>query len=321
MVDGKFDFWYEGTSQTSNGYGSATMRFCDHTGSTKTHSREELALGTTLPNIHVPTARFYSRTSVTSVAGSTNYVRLQQKIENGNTLAGKIVTVSFFGKADAAKTLGVTLSQGFGVGGSGTTYILPDSVSTISLTSTWQYYSVVFTIPSLSYKTVVYDSSHVLYLNFWFDAGSSVSINTLGLGMPQQSGTFDIACVQLEEGSVATPFEELPAEVALSSVMRYFQQIVLATDAPISYAPANIAKTGLYPVPVVMRALPTATFSTQTGGIAKTNSGTSKATSTSLTINTYTHRHFDIRAAFASYTYAAGDFLYLSCTLNLDARL
>ena len=39
----------------------------------------------------------------------------------------------------------------------------------------------------------------------------------------QQSGTFDIACVQLEEGTEMTPFEELPLSLSMARVDRYYE--------------------------------------------------------------------------------------------------
>ena len=62
-----------------------------------------------------------------------------------------------------------------------------------------------------------------LELRFWFDAGSSFNSRTNSLG--QQSGTFDIAQVQLEAGSVATPFEIRPIGTELLMCQRYYQSL------------------------------------------------------------------------------------------------
>lgn len=47
IIDGNFDHWFEGTSQTSAGYGSDTMWNNSNVGTTKIHSRQTLALGET----------------------------------------------------------------------------------------------------------------------------------------------------------------------------------------------------------------------------------------------------------------------------------
>ena len=57
----------------------------------------------------------------------------------------------------------------------------------------------------------------------FFDAGSNYNSRTDSLG--QQSGTFDIAQVQLEEGSVATPFEVRPIGTELALCQRYYYRI------------------------------------------------------------------------------------------------
>ena len=62
------------------------------------------------------------------------------------------------------------------------------------------------------------NNDHYLQIQIWFDAGSLL-FPLLG----QQSGTFDIAQVQLEEGSVATPFENRPIGLELSLCQRYYE--------------------------------------------------------------------------------------------------
>lgn len=218
LVDGRFDFWYEGTNQTTSGYGSDTMWKNTHTGSSKTHSRQPLTPGVDLPAIEVPTAKYFSRTVVTSVAGSGNRVAKFYEIENVRTLAGKTVTFSFYAKADAARSIGILFSQNFGTGGS-TKVFFPTGGVLFNITTSWARYSATFVVPSVSGKTIATDGTDSIGGGFYFDAGSATALPALG----QQSGTFDIACVQLEEGSVATPFEELPIEVSQQRLSRYFK--------------------------------------------------------------------------------------------------
>jgi hypothetical protein len=75
--------------------------------------------------------------------------------------------------------------------------------------------------PSISGKTLGTDNNSSLGLNIWFDAGSDYNSRTDSLG--QQSGTFDIAQVQVEPGAVATTFERRPIGMELSLCQRYFQ--------------------------------------------------------------------------------------------------
>lgn len=219
IIDGKFDFWYEGTSQTSNGYGSDTMWYNQSTGSTKVHSMQALVAGVDLPAIDVPTATQFSRTVVTSVAGANNFVVKIQRIEFVQTLAGKTVTLSFYAKTNSAKNIAIALEQNFGATGSSAIYSI--GAQLVGLTTSWQRFTRTITIPSISGKTISGGGDY-LSVQFAFDIGSGYSSLWAGLG--QQSGTFDIACVQLEEGSVATPFEELPPEISENRLNRYYEE-------------------------------------------------------------------------------------------------
>ncbi len=218
--DGALNFWYEGTSQTGSGYGSDTMWRNDATGTTKTHTQQKLTPGVDLPCLDAPSLVYFSRTVVTSVAGANNYAVKYQNIDDVRTLAGKQVMLSFYAKSDATKNIAVAFSQCFGSGGSTTVRVTSQLVA---LSSTWHRYSVQVTLPSIAGKTIGTDS--YLQFGFWFDAGSSAVATYSIANVGQQSGTFDIAGVQLEEGTAATPFEELPIEVSKQRVDRYYELI------------------------------------------------------------------------------------------------
>lgn len=316
IIDGKFDFWYEGTSQTTSGYGSDTMWRNRNNGTTKTHSRQSLTVGVDLPAIDCPPAKYFSRTVVTSVAGASNYCDKYQPIESVRTLAGKNAVFSFYAKADSSKNIGIYLYQNFGTGGSPSTSITV-GLQLVALTTAWKKYSVVIAVPSISGKTIGTNGDDTLNLTFTFDAGSSTGASIVG----QQSGTFDIACVQLEEGSVATPFEELPLDITEHQINRYYQYIYISVDSPIGYSPSGNTTSQIFTRAVPMRAIPAQTFSPQTGGLVKTYGGAIKSTSTSLSSPHCTHFYFDIQCTFSSYTYAAGDFVNITTYSIADARL
>lgn len=222
IVDGRFDFWYEGTTSTADGFGAATMWWNTNIYSTKVVTRQPLTAGVDLPAIDCPTAKYFQRTVVTSVPNSGSGVNMYQKMEDASLLAGKTVTVSFYAKADSAKNIAVEAYQTFGSGGTPSGGVaIP--MKLITLTSSWAKYTATINIPSVTGKTFGTDNNTALALLFWFDAGADFSGRTLGLG--QQSGTFDLACIQLEEGSVATPFEELPIEISQMRVNRYYQRL------------------------------------------------------------------------------------------------
>ena len=224
IINGNFDVWqYKDAGltypQTSSAYGSDDRYKNIHNGSTKIHSQ----VATTDTERALFNASFFSRTVVTSVAGANNYVIKQQPIENVTKLAGKTVTLSFLAKADSNKNIAIEFSQYFGTGGTPSATLEGIGSQIVSLTSTWQKKTITLTIPNIVGKTLGTDGVHTtaLWLIIWFDAGSTYNTRSASLG--QQNGTFDIAQVQLEEGSVATPFENRPYGLELSLCQRYYQ--------------------------------------------------------------------------------------------------
>lgn len=212
IINGNFDIWQRGTSGAS-GYISDRWRTLTG-GSTAAISRQAFTLGQTdVPN----EPEYFHRVVATSVAGAGNLVVMQQRVEFARTFAGQTVTLSFWAKADAAKNMAVEFSQDFGVGGSA--FVSAIGVTTIALTTAWQKFTVTVATTSIAGKTIGSQSS--FDLTFWFDAGSDYNARSNSLG--QQSGTFDIAQVQLEAGSVATPFERRPVGTELALCQRYYE--------------------------------------------------------------------------------------------------
>ena len=220
VINGNFDFWNQATSQTTNGYGSADIWFNNHSGSTKTTSRQAFSIGQT----DVPgNPTYYCRTVVSSVAGASNSVSLRHRVENVSHLSGKTVTLTFYAKADSAKDIAILIGQNFGTGGSPSSYVNVD-VNTITLSTAFQKFTYTIDIPSVSGKTLGTDDNDYLEVVFWFDAGSSVDAFTNSLG--QQSGTFDIARVSLVEGDATNEDDPFPAyDISIEAlrVKRYFE--------------------------------------------------------------------------------------------------
>lgn len=218
IINGGFDFWQRATSQTTNNYGSADRYQFISVGTTHNASRQSFALGQTdVPN----EPDYYLRDVITSVSGAGNFSNIEYRIEKVKTLAGQKATLSFYAKADAVKNIVVEFGQDFGTGGSPSAdnYF---SSTTISLSTNWNLYTVNLDFPSLSGKTLGTDNNDHVKMFFWFDAGSNWDSRTNSLG--QQSGTFDIAQVKLEEGSQASKFTRAGGTYAgeLALCQRYF---------------------------------------------------------------------------------------------------
>jgi hypothetical protein len=270
VINGNFDYWQRGTSNTSIATGQYLADRWLHfrVGSTANVSRQAFTLGQTdVPN--EPT--YFHRTIVTSSAGASNRCDLRQNIESVRTLAGQTAILSFWAKADASKNIAVEFQQSFGTGGSPSSGVNAIGVTTCALTTSWKKFTIPVNIPSISGKTLGTDNNDILTILLWFDAGSTYNSRTNSLG--QQSGTFDIAQVQLEAGSVATPFEVRPLGTELQLCQRYF-----CKTFPLSTAPGDnrgvtgciIERTGTFSTgtalstrwqyPVAMRAAPTITL-------------------------------------------------------------
>lgn len=253
IIDGDFNFWYEGTSQTVTGYGSDTVYRNNNTGTTKTHSRQSFTPG----HLDVPgNPKYFSRTVVSSVAGASNFCNKQQKLESVSKLSGKEATFSFWAKADSSKNISIEFQQYFGSGGSPSSTVTGIGVQKILLSTSWAKYFVTVDISSISGKIIGTDGNDTLIPTFWFDAGTNFDSRTDSLG--HQSGTFDITRVRLVEGEVDGDIINENIEEVQSAISRHFktsekQRLVCLGSS--SYASAGFIAYSVYWA-VSMRATP-----------------------------------------------------------------
>lgn len=202
LINGNFDVWQRGTSSTGSGY-VADRWYTSYDGTiTKTYSQQSFTLGQTqVPN----NPNFFFRTQVTSASGQT-WNTLGQKIEDVNTFAGMTVTLSFWAKADAARTITAMFKQNFGNGGSTS---VNGTSSSFNLNTTWQKFTATYTLASIAGKTIGANN----HLDFFF-------------GMPVNTAfTIDIAQVQINAGSTALPFSPRSYAEELRACQRYFYRM------------------------------------------------------------------------------------------------
>lgn len=273
IINGNFDIWQRGTSHTTTGYGSADRWRNENVGTTKVASQQAFTLGQTdVPNN--PT--YFYRTVVTSVAGSGNYCTANQRIEGVNTFAGTNATLSFWAKADAAKDIAIEFLQNFGSGGSPSATVNGIGSQKVTLSTAWQKFEVTVAIPSITGKTLGTDGNDFLSVALWFDAGSALDTRTATLG--QQSGTFDIAQVQLEAGDTATLFEQRPTGHELMLCQRYYYLHADGTQETIVGSGGYWSATQVEMVlqfPTEMRAVPTLSATSGAAAYTASSTGTS----------------------------------------------
>jgi len=253
IINGNFDIWQRGTSQTTSAYGSADRWACANVGTTKTASQQIFALGQT----DVPgNPKYYMRHVVNSVSGVNNLCNINHKIEYVKTLAGKTATLSFWAKADTPKNIAIEFVQSFGTGGAPSSVVVGIGSQLVALTTSWQRFVVTTDIPSIAGKTLGTDGNDHLDTYFWFDAGSDYATRSADLG--QQSGTFDIACVSLVEGAVdVKPIPRSYGE-ELALCQRYFWELASSRITGYTEAGSEISVPVIYPV--TMRAIPFSTI-------------------------------------------------------------
>jgi hypothetical protein len=275
LINGNFDVWQRATSHTTSGYGSVDRWQVANVGTTKATSRQAFTNGqTAVPN----NPKYFCRTVVSSVSSTNNYCLLSQKIEGVQNLSGGTTTISFWAKADATKDIAVEFSQDFGSEGSPSTAVNGISPTKITLTTAWQKFELQVVLPSIAGKTIGTSGNDCLVVNFWFDAGSSFNTRTASLG--QQSGTFDIAQVQLETGNTATAFDNRSIGQELALCQRYFQTLGnlglsgAARSTTQIYASGSLVQT--------MRSTPTVT---QSGLFSFSSNGNYTQSSTGITIS------------------------------------
>lgn len=246
IINGNFDIWQRGTSfdVSSSTYTADRWGIVfDGTGATRTISQQPFNLGQTdVPN--EPT--YYLRFQQTAAGSNGTYNALQQKIESVKTTAGKTVTISFYAKADLPRTIIVSSEQFFGTGESPSAYVNTGNQN-LNITTSWQKFVVTITLPSLQGKVIGTNN------NDWSSVIFYLPINT--------TFTIDIAQVQLEEGPVATPFEQRPIGLELSLCQRYYYKAEAVggdgIEVPILWRliPHSSFHTLVYPLPVPMRSL------------------------------------------------------------------
>lgn len=243
IINGAFDIWQRGTSfnGTSGAYtADRWVYYTNASGATTTISRQSFAPGDSL----ALGAEYYLRFARTVAGTSESYSNFAQWVEGVGAYAGKTTTVSFWAKADAVRSLPVIVEQNFGTGGSGT---VQATMGTVSLTTSWQRYSVTAVVPSISGKTVGANNKVGFLVQFPFNTAQ----------------TIDLFGFQVEEGAAATDFRRNAPSIQaeLAACQRYYYRATArGANAPFAVGQQQTTTTSRYQfsLPVPMRATPAA---------------------------------------------------------------
>jgi len=295
IINGDFSVWQRGTTITPSAGASFSADrwtlFFNGAGATRSITQQAFTAGA------APVAGYESQYFIRinqSVAGSGGTGNtFYQSMEDVRTFAGQTVTASFWTKTDSARTISVQINQNFGAGGSATVESTPQTTTS---TTSWARYSFTFTLPSISGKTIGTGSSLQLVFNLGLNAVS----------------TWDFWGVQLEVGSIATPFQTAGggnAALELSMCQRYYE-----TNYPNGYyAGGNVGNIAPAEYGMIVVQVPVT-------GVAGTNRGRSvvmpfKATKRAVP----TIRFWDGVGNLSKYTAADANGGYISNNNALDA--
>lgn len=211
IINGAFDFWQRGVSFTTPANGAANAdrfkHFYDGAGSAFIVSRQSYSLGQNIDG----NPKHFHRLNVTTAGSGGNVRYSRNAIEGVHNLAGKIVTLSFYAAADAARTLRIQIAQNFGTGGSPSA-IVSTSISNINISTTYTKYEVTFRVPSISGKTLGTNGDDYIELQIHYPVNTAMTV--------------DIGQIMLNDGAYSAPFSRSGGDIAgeLAKCQRYFEK-------------------------------------------------------------------------------------------------
>ena len=241
IINGGFDIWQRGTSFTANNIYTADRwwHVNDSVGAT---SVDRFAADSSL----IPGCEYFLRMVRTS---GTNRWVIGTNLETSTVkkFKGKTVILSYWLRKGSSLTADTSVALKTTSAEARFNSTVDSSTATITAaqlsTSTFTRFTQILTIPS---------NSTALGLAVEFEAKSQAGSSNAFL---------DIAMVQLEEGTIATPFEQRPIGIELALCQRYYQAGATISSGYSFYNP--IGDPGLrgthitLPFKVTMRSSPT----------------------------------------------------------------
>jgi hypothetical protein len=243
--------------------------------------------------------------------------QIVQRFEDVRTFGGQTITISFWAKAaTGTPKLLARYDQVFGTGGSTST---SNYGSTTTLSTSWARYSTTISVPSLVGKTI--GTGFFAAAVFTVSAGTDFPTENAAIGI--QSNTFDIWGVQLEAGSIATPFQTATGTIQgeLAACQRYawnplFNNSAANQSVGPAFADSTSSARVVIKFPVTMRNAPSYAFQT----VANWSLGYPGATalvSTTSEVLTTEQAQFVVGTAAAAITSGTTYQLYRPGTTNL----
>lgn len=229
LINGGFEIWQRGTSftntqPTSFGVNYVTDRWLQGitggSGGQLLTTREVFSSAQTeVPNNPKYYTKLTGNSLVTNTSGGVSF---DQNIEDVRTCAGKKVTVTFYAKTSSAlgRPMAVGTYQKFG--GTGSASVV-QAAQVVTLTTSWQKFSLTFDVPSISASTVLSAGNFLGLYTRLTSKGADNSLVGLATEIPDLgSDSVSIAQVKLEEGSNFTGWPHVDPATELVKCKRYY---------------------------------------------------------------------------------------------------
>ena len=200
VINGDMRIAQRGTSFTSSGVTYGLDRFAHYSSSPVSNNIQQ--------STDVPSNQGFDYSIKLNTVDLRHSVELPAAGKQGVFATGKVFTLSFWGKTGSS-TKSTTINLVFNNGSAYTDSTSPftSTNNTVTLTTTWQRFEIQYTIDQVP------TGNHVA-CTFGIDANANINYFT---------------GFQLEEGTVATPFEHRPIGVELSLCQRYYYKLGAGT--------------------------------------------------------------------------------------------
>ena len=251
VINSAFQVWQRGTTAVA---GTALgAYFADRFTIARGVAGSSATRATTSDTTNLPFIQYCARVQRDSGNTATNAIYLMQSMESVNSIpyAGKTVTFSFYARAganysSASSALSVQLLTGTGTDqnvGAGYTGSATPINSTATLTTTWQRFTFTGTIATTATEMGFY----LFY----------TPVGTAGA-----NDYFEATGIQIEVGSVATPFKTYAGTLQgeLAACQRYYWRNTLQTATEIANVVGRSSTISdcIINFPVAMRTNPSA---------------------------------------------------------------
>ena len=278
IINGQFLVWQRATdsgSNTTDGYLACDRWYIASSGATKQVTRQTFSPGQT----DVPDNPFYYlRYAVTT---GNNNVAIRQRIEDVTRVQGEM-TLSFWvkGTNPGGGNFNLTFRQNFGSSGSS---VVDQGIADYTVSNTWTKKTFTFTPTSISGKTVS-GNKHTSYYEIELFRQPASDNSTAAF-------TVDFANVQLERGSVATPFEQKHLADEFRACQRYFQsfQSAYSYKTMLGFTILANSSTVIELMPIWKVDLRTTPTISVTGSQLQARAGVSGSANISLSGNSFGH--------------------------------